>query len=216
MKKVRFLIEKLSGSNQVIYPDEVVLFSGTEVEGNYLYAVYSGALILESVVSMPSEVKLKTTVERTWRNSELDRTDPLALLPDYPRDGTDLLAYRKALANYPSKLGFPYADRPKKEDFNLGRNITTGAMQSRFSITEEVSITEGTDPIAKVLLARLMNSKYAGLDQPELTEGVAYIVNFLDTGGNLYLGATPSERVSKLLEDGDMIEAYLGTLQTSL
>ena len=36
------------------------------------------------------------------------------------------------------------------------RAITTGAMQSRFTIMEEVAIVDGTDTFSKVLLARLL------------------------------------------------------------
>jgi hypothetical protein len=151
MKYVKFLLEKIDGTNTIKYPDDKGLFSDVSMKDAYIYANYKGAMLLEEVAKISSMPSI--------------------------------------------------------------RNITTGAMQSRFSVMEEVSIVEGTDPIAKVLIARLMNAKYAGLDQPELTEGVAYIVNFLDTGGNLYLGATPSERITKLLEDGTEIEAYLGALQ---
>mgnify|MGYP003643668921 CR=1 FL=1 len=93
------------------------------------------------------------------------------------------------------------------------RNITTGAMQSRFSIIEEVAIVDGTDTFYKVLLSRLLNARYVGLDQLETQEGVAYIVQYLDSIGALALGTTPSDRADKLLEGGTEIEAYLGSLQ---
>jgi hypothetical protein len=93
------------------------------------------------------------------------------------------------------------------------RNITTGAMQSRFTIMEEVAITDGSDSFSKTLLARLLNARYAGLDSQETQEGVAYIVQYLDVLGALALGVTPSDRLDKLLEDGTPIEEFLGTLQ---
>lgn len=93
------------------------------------------------------------------------------------------------------------------------RNITTGAMQSRFTIMEEVAIIDGANSFSKVLLARLMNARYAGLDQTETQEGVAYIVNFLDSVGAIDQGVTPSVRIDKLLEDGLPIEEFLGELQ---
>ena len=96
------------------------------------------------------------------------------------------------------------------------RNITTGAMQSRFTIMEEVAIIDGANSFSKVLLARLMNARYAGLDQTETQEGVAYIVNFLDSVGAIDQGVTPSVRVDKLLEDGLPIEEFLGELQQVL
>jgi hypothetical protein len=93
------------------------------------------------------------------------------------------------------------------------RNITTGAMQSRFTIMEEVAIVDGDNSFSKVLLARLMNARYAGLDQTETQEGVAYIVNFLDLAGAIDQGVTPSVRIDKLLEDGLPVEEFLGELQ---
>lgn len=54
---------------------------------------------------------LKADKELAWRDSELKRTDNLALLPDYPYM-TELIAYRVELRDYPSKTGFPNCDRP--------------------------------------------------------------------------------------------------------
>lgn len=44
--------------------------------------------------------------ERLWRDSELERTDTLALLPDYPL-ATQLLAYRQALRDWTDTEDFP-------------------------------------------------------------------------------------------------------------
>ena len=41
-----------------------------------------------------------------WRNSELDRTDTLSLLTDYPKK-TELAAYRTKLRDWPSTSDFP-------------------------------------------------------------------------------------------------------------
>ena len=88
------------------------------------------------------------------------------------------------------------------------RIITTGAMQTRFSVLEEASIAEGADPVAKVLLSRLFNAKNVNLDLAELTEGVGYIVNYLDSVGVIYLNTDPSVRLGELLMDGTEDEAY--------
>lgn len=61
----------------------------------------------------------KEVTEREWRDSELTRTDKLVILPDYPRNGTDLIAYRQALADYPEQEGFPNSDRPNQSDFTI-------------------------------------------------------------------------------------------------
>ena len=54
-------------------------------------------------------MKIKTEQEfeaREWRNSELDRTDTLSLLTDYPKK-TELAAYRTKLRDWPSTSDFP-------------------------------------------------------------------------------------------------------------
>jgi hypothetical protein len=87
------------------------------------------------------------------------------------------------------------------------RIITTGAMQSRFTLDEEVAIVDGTDSRAKVLRDRLLNAKCADLDLEELRYGIAYLVNFLSEAGVLN---APDEVTStnKLLQDGTESERY--------
>ena len=48
---------------------------------------------------------------RTWRDSELTRTDIAATVSDYP-NATAVLAYRTALRDWPSTEDFPAA-RPE-------------------------------------------------------------------------------------------------------
>ena len=43
---------------------------------------------------------------RQWRNNELERTDTLALLPDYPQ-AEALLVYRQALRDWTDSEDFP-------------------------------------------------------------------------------------------------------------
>lgn len=52
------------------------------------------------------EIPANRTAEREWRDSELDKTDSLALLPDYPNTAI-LLEYRQALRDWPSTVEFP-------------------------------------------------------------------------------------------------------------
>ena len=53
------------------------------------------------------EIKTEQEFEaREWRNSELDRTDTLSLLTDYPKK-TELAAYRAKLRDWPSTSEFP-------------------------------------------------------------------------------------------------------------
>ena len=44
--------------------------------------------------------------ERGWRNEELERTDTLSLLTDFPKK-TELAAYRTKLRDWPSTSDFP-------------------------------------------------------------------------------------------------------------
>jgi len=59
--------------------------------------------------NVPSDVILKEHDERSWRDSELIRTDELVKLPDFPQD---LLAYRQLLREYPQSNNFPNGVRP--------------------------------------------------------------------------------------------------------
>lgn len=52
----------------------------------------------------------KVYVERTWRDSELTRTDTM-LQSDRP-DYEQILTYREKLREYPNQEGFPYNERP--------------------------------------------------------------------------------------------------------
>jgi hypothetical protein len=52
------------------------------------------------------DVTPKAAVAREWRDSELVRTDALAILPDHPQK-TEIAAYRTALRDWPSTSEFP-------------------------------------------------------------------------------------------------------------
>ena len=92
------------------------------------------------------------------------------------------------------------------------RLITTGAMQRRFSESEEVAIDTGNDPYARVIKSRLINANYCDLDFEDTQLGLGYICNFLSTAGALYFTTDPSARLDMLLVDGINKEAYRGTI----
>lgn len=77
------------------------------------------------------------------------------------------------------------------------RKITTGAMQRRFTIPEEVFIT--SDPAATVIKSRLLNSSYCDLDFQDTIGGVNYICEALQSGGVI---TDSSVRSSEILRDG--------------
>ena len=62
------------------------------------YNVSTGELIINNNVIVDREI--------FWRNSELERTDSLMLLSDYPYK-EQLTAYRQALRDWPSTPEFP-------------------------------------------------------------------------------------------------------------
>lgn len=86
------------------------------------------------------------------------------------------------------------------------RIITVGSMQTRFTVDEEVAISEGVDARAKVFRDRLLNAKYVDLDAEELKYGIAYLVNFLGSVGVLN-AVNETLRADELLKDGELTEA---------
>ena len=82
------------------------------------------------------------------------------------------------------------------------RIISTGAMQRRFTIPEEVAIT--SDGAATVIKSRLMNASYCDLDFQDTIDGVDYIVDYLVTAGLVADGAI---RKAELLQSGTKEES---------
>ncbi len=77
------------------------------------------------------------------------------------------------------------------------RVISTGSMQRRFTIEEEVFIT--SDPAATVIKSRLLNASYCNLDYQDTIEGITYICGVLKAG-NIITDETA--RIAELLIDG--------------
>lgn len=75
------------------------------VKNNYEFYEEVGSLSSDNVVEENDPMTLAVN-GREWRDSELLRTDPLILLPDYPyKEG--LTVYRQALRDWPSTSDFP-------------------------------------------------------------------------------------------------------------
>lgn len=81
------------------------------------------------------------------------------------------------------------------------RIISTGAMQRRFTIPEEVFIT--SDTAATVIKSRLMNSDYCDLDFQDTIDGITYICGVLFVGGVI---ADEAVAIANLLRDGTEAE----------
>ncbi|GHE87495.1 hypothetical protein [Thalassotalea profundi] len=77
------------------------------------------------------------------------------------------------------------------------RIISTGAMQRRFTIPEEVFISG--DAAATVIKSRLINSAYCDLDFQDVIDGINYICGVLQAGGVI---ADATARAIELLQDG--------------
>ena len=61
----------------------------------------------KATVGMPKDVE-----ERSWRDLQLEKTDILSLLNDYPNK-VGLMNYRNALRDYPAQPDFPNGQRPE-------------------------------------------------------------------------------------------------------
>ena len=81
------------------------------------------------------------------------------------------------------------------------RKISTGAMQRRFTITEEVFIA--SDAAATVIKSRLINASYCDLDFEDTADGIDYICGILKAGGVIVDAVT---RAAELLTDGTQDE----------
>ena len=83
--------------------------------GKFVAGVLTGHGSHPEIYAIVDELAVKKAEERRWRDSELLRTDDLAKLPDYPRNGKtkeSFLDYRQALADYPESADFPTGSRP--------------------------------------------------------------------------------------------------------
>ena len=76
-----------------------IIADEAHVKANYDYYEVDNR---EFIPSMLSEEEL----QRMWRNTELERTDLLLLLPDHP-DKDNLTTYRQELRDWPSTDAFP-------------------------------------------------------------------------------------------------------------
>ena len=82
---------------------------GVKGDLDFCKMAFPGKVIEElTVPELSAEEKTagKKERERAWRNRELERTDTLSLLADFPKK-TELTAYRKALRDWPASADFP-------------------------------------------------------------------------------------------------------------
>ena len=64
-------------------------------------------------LSLEEQNEIKSNQERKWRDRELNNSDWIVPLTDYPQHA-DYLTYRQELRDYPAQADFPSGDRPIK------------------------------------------------------------------------------------------------------
>ena len=64
-------------------------------------------------LSLEEQNEIKSNQERKWRDRELNNSDWIVPLTDYPQHA-DYLTYRQELRDYPAQVDFPNGDRPVK------------------------------------------------------------------------------------------------------
>ena len=94
--------------------DGTIINPGVKGDLAWLQETFAGKVIEEiTVTSAPTEEQIAANfliMERLWRDSELERTDTLHLVDDFPKK-SELTTYRAALRAWPSTSDFP-ATRP--------------------------------------------------------------------------------------------------------
>tara|TARA_E500000075_G_scaffold126425_1_gene131074 strand:+ start:179 stop:502 length:324 start_codon:yes stop_codon:yes gene_type:complete len=89
--------------------DGKIINPGVKGDLDFCKMAFPGKVIEELPVPELSEEQKtsgKKERERAWRNGELERTDTLSLVSDFPKK-TELTAYRKALRDWPASADFP-------------------------------------------------------------------------------------------------------------
>ena len=100
-------IENLTNPNQEPVDGDLIRYiydSGDIVEKHF---------VAETVLTEEEKLQEKIIKERSWRDKELNKTDYIVPLTDYPQHA-DYLTYRQELRGYPAQVGFPNGDRPVK------------------------------------------------------------------------------------------------------
>ena len=64
-------------------------------------------------LSLEEQNEIKSNQERKWRDRELNNSDWIVPLTDYPQHA-DYLTYRQELRDYPAQADFPNGDIPVK------------------------------------------------------------------------------------------------------
>lgn len=134
----------------------------------------------------PEEVlSEKVLAEKQWRDSELLRTDPMALIPDYPLKG-NLGRYRMALRDYPATVDFPNGVRPVMSTDLKITILSKFEFLSRFTQAELGTIIEltKTNPAISIWMELFKVAEYIDIESIDTMQGVG----MLEAGGIIAVG----------------------------
>ena len=161
-------------------------------DGDYLEYTNDNGMVEKKhyyipTIPTPTEIlEQKTAEEKQWRDSELNTTDKLANIKDYPYYYATI-SYRENLRNYPQTVDFPNGVRPIL-DKTIKNSLTKFQFMSRFTVAERVAITTASiqsaalsDWVALFKLTEEMN-----LNDPQTIAGV----QMLEAGGIIGVGRT--------------------------
>lgn len=123
--------------------------------------------------------------ERDWRDSELLRTDPMAVIPDYPLKG-NLGRYRMALRDYPDQPDFPNGERPIMSTSLKITVLSKFEFLSRFTQIELATILEltKTNPAISIWMELFKVAEYIDIESIDTMQGVG----MLEAGGIISTG----------------------------
>jgi hypothetical protein len=100
-------IENLTNPNQEPVDGDLIRYiydSGDVVEKHF---------VEETVLTEEEKLQEKIIKEKSWRNEELNKTDFIVPLTDYPQHA-EYFTYRQELRDYPQQADFPNGSRPIK------------------------------------------------------------------------------------------------------
>ena len=86
-----------------------IINPGVKGDLDFCKMAFPGKVIEELKAPEPTAEEITARAvaeERGWRDGELERTDTLSLVSDFPKK-TELNAYRKALRDWPASADFP-------------------------------------------------------------------------------------------------------------
>lgn len=97
------------------------------------------------------------------------------------------------------------------------RIVTPAAFKKRFTIAERHAVRSSTDAYIQDIWDDLISRIYINMDDPEVPQGLGYVVNYLSTIPNfqdttIMTIVNPTTRIDEVLIDATDVEIYRGIL----